>query len=90
MSQLSELELLFHRDMQSIFKKARDLGYNAQRFIDEVNSDGGYFETKYFIQSKEPEEAFTRLWQLNRLELTVEALILKPEYISLITEEERQ
>nr|MBA3533071.1 EVE domain-containing protein [Ardenticatenales bacterium] len=34
-------------------------------------------------------EGFTRLWELGRLDLTVEAIVLKPEFASLFSEEER-
>ena len=32
---------------------------------------------------------FTRLWELRRLDLTVEAVVLRPEFASLFTPDER-
>ena len=35
-------------------------------------------------------EGFATLWQHNRLDLSVEAHVLKPEYTELFSDEERQ
>jgi hypothetical protein len=34
-------------------------------------------------------DGFTTLWELKRLDLSVEAFVLRPEYAPLFTEEER-
>ena len=37
----------------------------------------------------EVSDGFTTLWELKRLDLSVEAYVLRPEYAPLFTEEER-
>jgi 5-methylcytosine-specific restriction enzyme A len=85
-----QLEIQFHKDMLSIYEKAKKIGYNASRFKQMVANQGGYSVAKKFIQSNTPSEGFISLWELESLDLTVEALILEEEYIPLFSLEERR
>lgn len=84
------LEINFHKDMLNIYEEARKVGYNASRFIQMVANQGGLNVAKKFIQNSNPSDGFVSLWELNRLDLTVESLILKGEYESLFSASERQ
>lgn len=55
-----------------------------------VNEKGGYITAKYLIHTDNPSDGFTKLWELKRLDLSVEVHVLKSEYDSLFTDEERQ
>ncbi|WP_299515697.1 HNH endonuclease [uncultured Rummeliibacillus sp.] len=85
-----ELEIQFHKDMLNIYESARKIGYNASRFKQIVANNGGLNVAKKFIKNNTPSDGFTNLWQLGRLDLTVEALVLKEAYKSLFSQEERQ
>lgn len=87
--QMKELEIQFHKDMLSIYENAREIGYNATRFRQMVANEGGYNVAKKFINNNNPSEGFTSLWELGRLDLTVESLVLQDEYNSLFDEVER-
>lgn len=87
--QKKELEMQFHKDMLSIYENARKIGYNATRFKQMVANEGGYNVAKKFINNNNPSEGFTSLWELGRLDLTVESLVLRDEYKSLFTALER-
>ncbi len=64
-------------------------GYNPTRFLQLVSEIGGYAAAKQLI--KETTVGFMRLQEeYNRLDLSVEAYVLKPEYHDLFTDEERQ
>ncbi|WP_235851995.1 HNH endonuclease [Niallia nealsonii] len=78
-----------HNDMFNIYNKAKSIGYNATKFRQMLAGKEGYLVAKSFIYSKSPTDGFTSLWELKRLDLTVEALVLNPKYVSLFTEEER-
>jgi hypothetical protein len=81
----------FHKDMLKIYENAKkECGYNASRFIQMVANEGGYNVAKKFIHSNTPSDGFIKLWELNRLDLTVEALILKEKYQPLFSNEERE
>jgi 5-methylcytosine-specific restriction enzyme A len=89
-SAIQDLEIQFHKDMLNIYENAKKIGYNASRFRQMVANQGGLTVAKKFIQSNTPSEGFISLWELGSLDLTVEALILKEEYISLFSLEERR
>lgn len=86
-----DLRKEFHRDMIAIYQNAKkECGYNATRFLQMVAAKDGLTVAKSFIQRRQPTDGFTTLWELGRLDLTVEALILKPKYAELFTDEERR
>ena len=51
---------------------------------------GGLAAAKQLISKPGGTDGFTTLWEHGRLDLSVEAHILKPEYIELFTDEERR
>ncbi|WP_237389747.1 hypothetical protein [Bacillus sp. USDA818B3_A] len=85
-----DLRKEFHKDMISIYQNAkRECGYNATRFLQMVAAQDGVKVAKSFIHKNQPTDGFTTLWEFGRLDLTVEALILKQKYQELFTDEER-
>jgi hypothetical protein len=87
---MKDLENKFHSEMVQIYLNAKKLKYNASYFWQMVSEKGGYWTAKHLIHTDSPSDGFTRLWELNRLDLSVEAHALKPEYHPLFTDEERQ
>ena len=90
---MSENELVkqFHQAMIGIYKAALDeCKYRPTRFLQMVTEHGGVDAAKILINAQEPSDGFTRLWECGRLDLTVEAHAIKPEFANLFTEEERQ
>lgn len=88
---MTELEKRFDRDMRSIYTTAkRECGYNATRFLQLVGEKGGLAAAKQLISKPGGTEGFTTLWEHHRLDLSVEALVLKPEYKSLFSENEQK
>jgi len=55
-----------------------------------VAEKGGVATARSLLASTTPQEGFIRLWECGRLDLTVEALVLNPEYVSLFTGQDRQ
>jgi len=54
-----------------------------------VNEYGGV-ETAHLLLAKDPADGFTKLWEKGRLDLSVEALVLKPQFAPLFDEATRQ
>ena len=79
----------FSSDMESIYHTAAKLGYTPTYFWQMVQSKGGYQAAKQLIHTKNPSSGLTRLWELKRLDLSVETHVIKPEYHPLFTDEER-
>jgi hypothetical protein len=84
------LENKFNKEMQNIYITAKkELGYNATRFLQLFSEKGGVLAAKILISKEGGTYGFEVLWEHNRLDLSVEAKVLKPEYSALFTDEER-
>jgi len=84
-----ELEQRFHRRMIDIYKAAKDIGYNTSRFLSMVNEHGGLETAKILLRAKTVSDGYTALWERNRLDLTVEAVLLEPEWTPRFSAAER-
>lgn len=88
---MTEKEKQFHQAMINIYETAkRECGYNATRFLQLLGSKGGVAAAKQLISKPGGTEGFTTLWECGRLDLSVEAHVLKPEYRELFSPEERK
>ena len=84
------VEERFHRAMINIYETAKEeCDYNATYFIQMVAEHGGVETARRLLRAKEPQYGFTALWECGRLDLTVEAHVLKPEFAELFSEAER-
>ncbi|MFX0195965.1 MAG: hypothetical protein ACFFCW_07570 [Candidatus Hodarchaeota archaeon] len=85
---MRDLENMFHHAMLSIYERAKhECGYNATRFLQMVNERGGLQAAKVLLQSP-LSEGFIALWERQRLDLTMEALIQSSTWKALFTKEE--
>lgn len=87
---MTELESSFHDDMLNIYIEAKKLKYTATYFYRMVVEHGGLQAAKILIHKDEVTSGFTRLWELKRLDLSTEALVLEDKYHDLFTDKERQ
>ncbi len=63
--------------------EAEALGYRPTLFKQMVGAQGGYVTVRQLLSKGKPSEGFTRLWELKRLDLTVEALVVETKWRSL-------
>ena len=85
------LEKRFEQEMIDIYMTAKkECGYNASRFLQMVGAKGGLAAAKQLISKPGGTDGFTTLWEHGRLDLSVEAHVLKAEYAELFTDEERR
>ena len=82
------LEPQFHAEMLRIYDEASELGYRPTRFLRMVQNLGGLQAAKQLLGSDAPATGFERLWELGRVDLTVECLVLRDPWARLFTEEE--
>lgn len=66
-----------------------DCGYKATYFLQMVNDIGGVETAHRLLASTSPSTGLTELWLCGRLDLSVEAQVLRPEFAPLFSEEER-
>ena len=87
----NELIKKFQIEMMDTYLTAKkETGHNHARFLQMITDPniGGYKAAKQLIP--EMSDGFTTLWGNGRLDLTVEACVLKPEYAELFTSEEKE
>jgi hypothetical protein len=88
---MNQLEKKFHEDMRDIYLTAKkELKYNASRFWQLVCEKGGVQAAKILIAKDGGTYGFEILWEHRRLDLSVEAHVLKSEYNDLFTDDERR
>lgn len=84
------LESLFHGAMLEIYRRARsECGYNASRFFQMLTEHGGVETARILLHASTVSDGYIALWERKRLDLTVEAEILKPQWRALFTDRER-
>lgn len=86
---VNDLKARFHREMLSIYRKAKtECNYNATRFLQMVNEQGGFEAAKSLLHTDEYSVGLTSLWELNRLDLTMEAIVIQNPWTTLFSKEE--
>jgi hypothetical protein len=86
----SDVEKAFHSAMLDIYKTAKaEAGYNATRFLSMVSEQGGLQTARTLLHATTVSEGYTALWDRDRLDLTVEALVIEPRWVTLFSTEER-
>ncbi len=70
------LEAEFDERMLEIYQRAlSELHYNASRFLQMLHEHRGLRTAQILLHSATVSEGYTKLWELRRLDLTVEAVI---------------
>ena len=82
------LEGRFQQEMLRIYEEAKEFSYNPNRFLGMVVEQGGLSTAKQLLNGIELSDGFVRLWQEDRLDLSVEALALREPWSVLFTHEE--
>ena len=84
------IEQQFDQAMINIYIRAKDEAqYNANRFLEMLHQHRGLQTAQILLHSPNVSGGYTALWERKRLDLTVEALILQPEWEELFTDEDR-
>lgn len=83
------LERDFEKAMYKIYDDAKDAGHTAHRFRELVSEYGGVQAASMLIANS-PSTGFVALWELGRLDLTVEALVLQKKWSPLFTEAQKK
>jgi hypothetical protein len=85
----SAVEQRFHQAMTDVYERARrEAGYTAARFLSMLSEVGGLETAHRLLRAPEPSDGFVNLWSKGRLDLSVEAHALRPEFQELFSPEE--
>jgi hypothetical protein len=84
------LEAQFHDAMLGVYKHARtECRYTATRFLQFVSERGGLQAARdLLLRGNEVSSGLGRLWECGRLDLTMEALVIREPWRRLFSEEE--
>lgn len=85
------LEGEFHRAMLNIYQAAADLDYRPTRFLRMVHEHGGVAAAAgRLLSGPVAQSGLTTLWELGRLDISMEALVVQERWARLFSDEERQ
>jgi hypothetical protein len=86
-SERNDAELLkrLRRTVNETYDALSHMGFGDREGLDEY---GAVAMTHRHLKSKFTSGSFTRLWEMGRLELSIEAIVLRPEFRVLYSEEE--
>jgi hypothetical protein len=75
----AQLRRAFHKRMIDLYKEEKEVGYNATRFLQMLCEPGrdGLDVAKQLLESRELHEGFAQLRLRDRLDLSVEAVIVE-------------
>ena len=87
-----ERRVLLHRfdeEMLGIYRRAlAECHYTATRFLGLVSEQGGFEAAKTLLTKGGMSYGFEKLWECGRLDLTMEALVLREPWRQLFSKEE--
>src|SRR4051794_21828562 len=85
---MTELERALYDALMDATRQCQRLRYNPTYTLRMIDRLGHVGACKRILGDPEVVEGFTRLWELRRLDLTIEAIVLRPQLASLFTPEE--
>lgn len=79
----------FEREMvRAVDQLHREVGYNATRWRQMIADHGGAGAARRLLEGTDASDGFTRLWEAQQLDMSVEWFVLV--YDDLFTDEERE
>ena|SRR5664279_1302358 len=90
MGEQTPLEIRFEAAMYAAYESwNREVGYRATRFHQMLPRHGGVETARRLLRKPGLSAGFERLLEEGRLDLTMEYIVLRPEYGTLFTPQER-
>ena len=77
---MDDAELDFRGALQEAVNECRRIGYKPTGFMGMMTTSSAFEAVRTLLAKKDPSDGFTTLWEKGRLDLTVEAIVLKPEW----------
>jgi hypothetical protein len=85
----ADIELRFHEEMLNIYARAKaECRYNATLLLQMVSGSGGLTAARALLAAPGVSDGFAALWLCKRLDLTVEALVLRSPWRDLFSDHE--
>lgn len=81
-------ERKFRDFLRDTISECRTIGYSPNRFAGMINQSNPFDAVRSLLSGRSVSEGFTTLWEKKRLDLSVEAIVLKPEWRDHFTDAE--
>jgi len=85
---MDQAERGFRSELLDAVSECRKIGYSPGRFVAMLNTRTSFEVARSLLGGSSVSEGFTTLWEKRRLDLSVEAIVLKPEWRVHFTKEE--
>lgn len=85
---MTPTEKAFEEAMLDIYEQAKEYHYYPNYFLRMVKQYGAVDAAKRLLASENPTYGLTKLWELKRLDLSMEALVIQPRFQPLFTPDE--
>ncbi len=85
---MNSLEEQFHHAMIGVYENAKEHDYFATYFKRMIDQYGGLGAAKRLLATQEIQEGLMKLWELNCLGQSMEALVIQERYQPLFTQAE--
>ena len=85
-----DIEHEFQREMEVLYGAAATLGYRPAYFLQMVQELGGVAAAKRLLEASDAQSGLIKLWELGRLDVSMEALVVQDRWKRLFSEAERQ
>ena len=88
---MTDIERRLGEAMFAIYREARNIGYAPSIFHRMLHEKGALQTARQLINASQPSNGYTRLWELERLDLSVDAVVHdNTEWHELFTQDELQ
>ena len=85
---MRRIEAEFEKALHDLCHEARSIGYNPIRFQQMLAEQGALATAHQLLAPKGFHDGFTRLWELKRLDISLECVVLSPTFRPLFSTEE--
>ncbi len=85
---MSTLEHQFYQAMLEVYNNAKEHEYYATYFKRMIDQHGGVEAVKRLLAKQEIQQGLSKLWELNLLDQSMEALVIQERFQPLFTAEE--
>lgn len=85
------LEAQFEQEMlEGSRTLQKEYRYNPTYFLQMVREHGGVGAVRRLLKAENYQDGLTKLWELGRLDMSIEAAVLEPRWASLFTDDEKR
>ena len=85
---MANLEDQFHHSMIGVYENAKDYEYFATYFKRMLDEYGGVETAKRLLAKQEIQAGLMKLWEMNLLDQSMEALVIQGRFKPLFTDDE--